>query len=341
MNAHAFPVARETSLRPTSVDILLLPQFSLLTLAAVVEPLRRANLLRPQFQLRLVSVDGHPVPSAAGSPFVVDACIGKDMAADYTLVCAEPNASAHDSLPDHLRWLWRSGKTVVGIGGGIFFLASAGILAGKKFTLHWEHRSVFRARWKQLAPTSDVYCRDGRIITCAGEMAAADMILSIIEDHCGSDVGKGIMDRCLMSSRRKGTDDQIANAAARFGSRNKHLLAAVSWIEDNFRSERGIEEMYVQIGVSQRQLQRLFKAHVGVSPHQYLVDQRLRQAKLLLRGTNLTIGEVAEQCGYVSTCQFSRAFKKRFGQNPSRFSAAQSECAPHKKSDSSGRSTQG
>lgn len=320
MNAFSLPVAQEARSRSTSVDILLLPQFSLLTLAALIEPLRRANLIRPQFELRLVSVDGHPATSADGTPFTVDACICKETAADYTLVCAEPNTCAPDGLPDHLRWLWRSGKTVVGIGGGIFLLANAGILTGRKFTVHWEHRSVFVARWKQLSPTSDVYCRDGRIITCAGEMAAADMILSIIEDHCGSEVRKAIMDRCLMSSRRKGTDDQTANAAARFGNRNKHLLGAVSWIEQNFRSESGVDEMYAQIGVSQRQLQRLFKTHVGISPHQYLADHRVRQAKLLLTGTNLTISEVAEQCGYSTTSQFSRAFKKRFGQTPSQFS---------------------
>lgn len=323
MNAHAFPVAQDSSERSTSVDILLLPQFSLLTLAALLEPLRRANLVRPQFKLRLLSVDSHPVPSAAGTLFAVDACICRNTAADYTIVCAEPNVYVHDRLSDHLRWLWRIGKTIIGIGGGTFLLARAGVLTGRKFTLHWEHRSVFQARWTHLSPTSDVYCRDGRIITCAGEMAAADLILSIIEDHCGSDVGKGIMDRCLISSRRKGTDDQIANAAARFGSRNKHLLAAVSWIEENFQSERGIEEMYGQIGVSQRQLQRLFKMHVGISPHQYLADYRVHQGKLLLAGTNRTIGEIAEQCGYLSTSQFSRAFKKRFGQTPSRFSALQ------------------
>lgn len=295
----------------------------MLALSAAVEPLRRANQVgqAETFRVRILSWDGRPTPSASGIEVSADDALNLVVPADLTFVCAgdSPYSNIPDALPDHIRLLWRRGKSVGGIAGGTFALAQAGILSGRRFTLHWEHRPVFQNLWPNLEPRQDVYCLDDRIMTCAGEMTSADMILAIIERLCGRDIGQGAMDHCLMISKRGEQDEQTSTIASRLGSRNNHLLHAISWIEQNFQSGLGLDEMYRSVGVSARQLQRLFVTHVGQSPHQYLAEHRLRYGRALLAETDMSILEIATVSGYETTCQFSRAFKKRYGVTPNHF----------------------
>lgn len=314
---------------PLRIDFFLVPDFSMLTVSAAIEPLRRANAVSgvERFRFRTVSWDGSPVRSASGLVVAVDGSIPTESPADVTFFCAgdSPDVNIPEHMPDFARRLWRRGKIVGGISGGVFVLAKAGILAGRQFTVHWEHRAVFQARWPNLELRQDIYCVDDRIITCAGEMTSADMILSVIQDTCGSEIGQSAMDLCLMSTKRFEQDEQTSPIAARLGNRNKHLLRAVAWIDENFLTQVGVEPMYRSIGVSARQLQRLFKVYVGQSPLRYMTELRLKHARSLLAETDMKVTEIANVCGYENASHFSRSFKRRFGVGPHRYGNFHSE----------------
>ena len=156
--------------RLLTIDFVLVAGFSMLGLFAAIEPLRRANSLSEKevFRFRLTSWDGSPVVCAAGFSIPVDAQFDEVDFADITFVCAgaAPESNIPAQLPDHIRKLWRRGKTVGGLCGGTFALAKAGILSGKRFTLHWEHYAVFVSRWPEprcMVPRSSgtVFCRLG------------------------------------------------------------------------------------------------------------------------------------------------------------------------------------
>jgi transcriptional regulator GlxA family with amidase domain len=174
-------------------------------------------------------------------------------------------------------------------------------------------------RWPLLEPSEAIFCAEDRIITCAGEMASADMMLDLISSSCNPALGQRAMDLCLMNSKRSHQDDQTSGSAARFGVRNSNLLNAIKWIEKNFQTESGVERMYRETGISARQLQRLFKTHVGQSPLQYMIELRLSHARSLLARTEMSIVDISSACGFETAAQFSKTFKKKFGVSPSRY----------------------
>lgn len=307
-----------------TVAFILLPGFDLLSLTAGLEPLRAANRLagREWFRPVLASWDGLPVPSAQGWPIPVEIAVDKIQDADLTFVYAGDMSQRHmpAGLPDHLRRQWRLGRTVGAVNGGIFALAKAGILSGHRFTLHRDHQPIFSSRWPELEPEQDIFCIDRRIITCAGGVAMADLALRLVCDRCGPQIAAEAMQSCLITTPRGDGVPQTAALAPRVNSRNPCLIRAVKWIDDNFLDPDCLRTMPDAAGTSARQLQRLFKAHLDTRPLQYLTDLRLNHGRALLAETNISMQAVAMICGYDSPGTFSKAFRRKFGTAPSKFS---------------------
>lgn len=310
--------------RAFTIDFLLVPGFDLLTLAASIEPLRRANTLQEgtSFIWRLVAWDKETVAAASEVHLRTIMFDPADKVADLTLVCADrdPEANIPDLMPDHLRLLWRRGHVVGALGAGVFALAQAGILAGHRFALHWEHVPLFSTLWPSLEPREETFCIDRRIVTTAGGFSAADLSLHHIEVQSGQAVSKSTMDLCLLPMRRSEGERQTSSVASRLGNRNPNLLKAVEWMEKNFLNAGDLDLYCAKIGVSQRQLQRLFKTHIGKTPTQYLAELRLDHARVLLLETDASVGEIAQSCGFESATHFSKRFRRTFGMSPFKFS---------------------
>lgn len=314
------PAGTETEL---TIDFVVVPGFSMLALSAAIEPLRRANSLagRRVFRWRLLSWSGAPVRCADGTLISVHASMDTGASSELSLVCASENPEQNipAGLPGRLRMLWRRGAAVGGICSGAFALAAAGILSGHRFTLHWEHHIVFTVRWPDLAPSSDGFCMDRRIFTCAGGFAAADLMLHMVDDLCGPTIARRAMDLCIIRSMLTGQNCQNSSTATKLGTRNSKLVDAVDWIERNFQNPNALAELYQTINISNRQLQRLFKSHIGTTPLGYLNRLRLQHATSLLSETNMSVFEVSVACGYPSPSHFSRNFRRCFGVAPSKY----------------------
>ncbi len=306
------------------MDFLVVPQFSMLALSSIMEPIRRANAEagRQKLICRLCSADGAEVTCSNGLSVPVDGVLDAEDPADITFVCASlnPEDNIPPRMPGQLRALWRRGHNVGGLCGGTFALAKAGILAGSRFTLHWEHHPAFIMRWPELTPCEDLYCIDDRIITCAGGTAAADLALELIQNYCGDKVLHSAMDHCLIPTKRADHERQITSVASRLGTRNRHLIRAIEWIEENYQTGESVAQLYDDIGVSARQIQRLFKEYVGQSPLRYMKERRLAYGRALLAGTDLSVMQIAAQCCYESTTRFSADFRRRFGVSPHQYS---------------------
>lgn len=309
---------------PVSVTFVLMPKFTLLAFTSAIEPLRVANQLADKvlFEWTVLSADGAPVTSSCGLPVVPDGKLIGQIDSDYLLVCGgvEPEHGHWPSLSGAVRTQWRRGRIVGGLCTGAYALARAGILQGRSFTLHWENISGFRENFPDLDPVRRVFCVDDRILTCAGGVAAADLMLRLIEEHYGTALGQEVMSMCLMSRRRMGEEDQMASLAGRLGTRNERLLQAAAHMENHIEDDLDLEECAAQAGVTLRQLQRLFMSHIGVTPRQYLNDLRLEHGRALLAETNMTVLEVAMACGYLSSAHFAKSFRLKYGVTPRRFS---------------------
>ncbi|MDE3027235.1 MAG: GlxA family transcriptional regulator [Paracoccaceae bacterium] len=309
---------------PVTIAFALMPKFTLLAFTSAIEPLRVANQLANNvlFEWTVLSSDGAPVTSSCGVPVMVDGRLTAQVDADYVLACGgvEPEKGLWPGLTGALREQWRRGRIVGGLCTGAYALARAGILKDRQFTLHWENISGFRENFPELMPLRRVFCWEERILTCAGGVAAADLMLRLIEGHFGAVLGQEVMSMCLMSRRRLGEEDQMASLAGRLRTRNERLLRAVAHMERNIEEDFDLIACAESAGVSLRQLQRLFMSHLHQTPRQYMSDLRLQHGRSLLAETNLSVLEVAIACGYRSSAHFAKSFHGKYGVSPRRFS---------------------
>lgn len=309
---------------PVSVTFVLVPKFTMLAFTSAIEPLRMANQLTGQvlFRWQTYSEDGKPVVCSNGVPVVPDGPLSAAQPGGYVLICSgvEPESNTTAAIADWVRSQWRRGRTVGGLCTGAYALAKAGILKGRRFTLHWENISGFTEAYPEIEPARQVFCIDDRIVTCAGGVAAADLMLKLIHDRFGARLSQEVMNMALLTQRRTEDDEQTTSLAARLGTRNEKLIKAVAFLEARIEEEFDLDGCADHIGVSRRQIERLFNRYLGVTPVRYMNDLRLQHGRALLAETDMSVTDVAIACGYASSSHFSKSFRKKYGVSPYRFS---------------------
>lgn len=310
--------------RAQNVTFVLLPKFTMLAFSSAIEPLRMANQLTGQvlFRWQVLSDDGAPVACSNGVPVMVEGAWPEAQPDGIVLVVSgvEPEGKATAALGDWLRGLWRRGRVVGGLCTGAYALATAGILKGRKFTLHWDNIPGFAELHPDMAPARQVFCIDDRVMTCAGGVAAADLMLKLIADRHGAALGQEVMNMCLLTQRRDEADQQTTSLAARLGTRHEKLLQAAAFLEARIEEDFDLDACAAHLSLSRRQIERLFSAHLGITPVRYMNDLRLARGRALLAETDMKVTEVAVACGFASASHFSKSFRKKYGVSPYRFS---------------------
>jgi transcriptional regulator GlxA family with amidase domain len=312
---------------PLPLSFVLLPNFSLIAFSSAIEPLRIANQLSGQalFEWEVLSETGAPVACSNGLEVNVDGPLRATRPRAMIFVCAgvEPEKSASRPVSDWLRQQWRSGRTVGGLCTGAYALAKAGILEGRQFTLHWENLPPFVETFGHLTPVEQLYCIDDRILTCAGGAAATDLFIEIVARNFGDQLADAVLKMCLHGQQRPGDLRQRMSVSSTIGNRNPVLVAVIRSFEENLEAGVDMAKLSDMLGVSRRQVERLFQRHVGTSPKQYLNGLRLERARALLTETDMPISEVAYGCGFNATNTFTKAFRQRYGVSPRRLSNRQ------------------
>lgn len=316
----AATLALDHSGPPQEFHFLLLDKATMLALSAAIEPLRIANQVTNSelYRWYVMTADGAPVRCSNGLTVTPDRPLAPLPAEATGLVCAgvEPHESVARPVLDWLRREHRFGRRLGGICTGAFALARAGLLEGRRFTLHWENQPGFRELFPDLAPTDRIYEIDGRLLTCGGGNAATDMMLGLIEDRHGAKLATIVADMCLHVRPTGGRAAQKSHYAVAIGSRNQNLLNALERMQDTIEDPLPISELCEGLGISRRQLERLFQKYLGLSPKAVYFDMRLTRAHALINETNLPVTDIAAATGFNSAAHFSRLFKKRFGASP-------------------------
>ncbi|MEY4983035.1 MAG: hypothetical protein RIR62_1301 [Pseudomonadota bacterium] len=301
---------------------ILVPGFTLLAFASAVEPLRIANQLsqKPLYRWRLLSETGAMVPSSSGIPVGVDGTLDQAEKGARLFVCAgnPAMAAAAPAVVNAVARHHRFGGTVGGICTGAVALAKAGLVAGKRFTLHWENQPGFVETFPDLAPTSNRFESDGRILTCGGGAASTDMMLSIIAADHGADFAAIVSDMCLRTVLPGVAPEQRSSIAALMSSRNPVLIATVNLMNRTIDAPLPLEELAAAAGYSRRQMERLFRSATGSTPGNFYRGLRLDHGRNLLATTDLSLIEIATACGFDTVSHFSKSFRARFGTAPTR-----------------------
>ncbi|MDG1129142.1 GlxA family transcriptional regulator [Seohaeicola saemankumensis] len=301
---------------------VLVPGFTLLAFSAAVEPLRIANQLsqRPLYRWQILSETGAPVLSSSGIPVGASGTldnVGKDA---RLFVCAGNPAMAAAAPPVvvAVQRHHRFGGLVGGICTGAVALAKAGLVEGRRFTLHWENQPSFVETFPALNPTINRFEIDGRLMTCGGGAASTDMMLSIIAEDHGSDFAAMVSEMCLRTVMLGVEPEQRSSVAALMSSRNPVLVATITLMNRHIEDPLTMDSIAVATGYSRRQLERLFRDATGQAPAEFYRGLRLDRGRNLLSTTNMTLQEIATACGFESVSHFSRRFRERFGAAPSK-----------------------
>ncbi len=305
---------------PRQIGFLLLHGFALMSYASAIEPLRAANTLsgRTLYRWSHISLDGQPVQASNDASILADHRVGDDIDLDIVFVCAGGNPALFRDQAT-LRWLRRqarSGRKIGGVSGGPYILARAGLLAGYRCTVHWEHVPAFLEEFPAIRLSRTLYEIDRDRLTCAGGIAALDMMHAVIAADHGQELAAGVSDWFLRGQVRQGSGPQRMPLRERYGVSHPKLLKVLERMEQNLEEPLSRERLASLGGISVRQLERLFATHLGLTISDHYLAVRLDRAQMLLRQTTLPVLEIAVACGFVSASHFSRCYRARFAHAP-------------------------
>ncbi|MEO8738197.1 MAG: GlxA family transcriptional regulator [Casimicrobiaceae bacterium] len=320
------PPARRVKSPPYAVGFYLVPEFPMMAFASAVEPLRAANRLSGEqlFAWQLFSRDGAPVRASNGIDIAVHAAIGADAHLDLVLVCSgTPGDTGADAAAGKwLRSLARTGVAIGGISLGAFVLAEAGLLDGRRCALHWESLGAFAERFPRVKTTTDIFVIDDNRCTCAGGTAAMDLMLQVITQRDGRALANDVSEQFLHPYIRGTHDPQRMAVQSRLGVANEKLIAAIGMMEAANEDPRPVQDIAADVGLSARQLERLFAKYLRASPSRHYLKMRLDRARAMLLQTTKPILDVAVAAGFTSASHFSRCYRAAFGHKPSHERAA-------------------
>jgi transcriptional regulator GlxA family with amidase domain len=306
---------------PHRFGFLLIDDFALMSFASAVEPLRAANILagRTLYEWSHISTGAGAIVASNGLSVSADHTISDKKRFDTVLVCAGGNPASFDDRKTlgWLRGIARSGCEIGGVSGGPFILAKAGILEGYRCTIHWEHLPAFTEAFPNISSTRTLFEIDRGRLTCAGGVAALDMMHAIIRRDHGQSLAARVSDWYLQTAVRVGDSTQRLSLLERVGTNNRSLISAIGTMERQLASPLPRKALAKAANVSVRQLERLFSKHLGVTIGQYYVSLRLAKARVLLRQTSLPIVRIGAECGFSNASHFARAYGTAFGMSPS------------------------
>lgn len=307
------------------VGFLLIEGYALMSYASAVEPLRAANLLSGEklYEWLHVAPYGDRVASSSGAETPCVATIDALPPLDLLLVIAggRPESWRHEPTFAALRRAARSGLRLGGVSGGPVILARAGVMAGRHMTVHWEHAAGLAEAYPDLMLSRALYVIDRDRVTCAGGAAPLDMMHALIAEAHGPALANRVSDWFLHTEIRPAGGPQRGGAAERWGVRHPKLIAALEAMEGAVAEPLSRGDVAARIGLSERQLGRLFSDKIGKGFAVSYRELRLARARDLIRQTTLPLTEIAYACGFSSPSHFSSAYKAWAGVRPSRSKA--------------------
>jgi AraC family transcriptional regulator, glycine betaine-responsive activator len=314
--------ASPTSAAPRRFVFLLLDQFTMLSFAGAIEPLRIANRIggRTLYTWALAGEGGDVATCSNGAAFKLDMGLDELSREDVVLVCGGVDVQEATTRPV-LNWLRREARRGVTVGGlctASYALAKAGLLDGRKATIHWENQDSFLEEFEEVNLTKSVFVVDGNRLSTAGGTASIDLMLKLIADDHGETLANTVADQLIYSSIRTDQDTQRLSIPTRIGVRHPKLSSVIQKMEQDIEEPISPAALAKAVGMSTRQLERLFRRYLNRSPKRYYMELRLQKARNLLMQTDMSVINVALACGFASPSHFSKCYRSHYSTTPYR-----------------------
>src|SRR5690606_29420780 len=202
---------------------------------------------------------------------------------------------------------------------GAYVLAAAGWLDGRPATTHWRRAEHFRRLFPDVLLDPDVlYTDDGDVLTSAGVASGVDLCLHIIRRDHGSAVANAVARGTVVPPHRDGGQAQfitypVPDDGRASTSRARH------WAMEHLDQPLTLRDLAAKESMSVRTFTRRFRDEVGVSPLQWLTQQRIQRARQLLEETDLPVDRIAEAAGFGTATSLRQHLQNALGVSPSAY----------------------
>jgi transcriptional regulator GlxA family with amidase domain len=307
---------------PRRFVFVLMEYFTLLSFSSALDALRIANRMsgKKLYDWTFIGENEEFVSCSAGTQFKLDTTLIELHRDDTILLCG--GTTIQESTTKKLiGWLRREARRGLIIGGlctAAYPMAKAGLLDGKKATIHWENQDSFAEEFLEVELTKTVFVCDGNRYTTAGGTSSIDLLLKIIADDHGEELANAVADQMIYSSIRTDQDTQRLSVPTRIGVRHPKLSKVIQMMEINIEEPMSPSILAKDVGMSTRQLERLFRRYLDRSPKRYYMELRLQKARNLLMQTDMSVINVALACGFASPSHFSKCYRAHYDTTPYR-----------------------
>jgi AraC family transcriptional regulator, glycine betaine-responsive activator len=321
----AFLQAASAPDTPVKVGFVLLEHFSMTAFTAAVDALVTANLVctSPLFEYITMGVNSRMSMSDLGieisnSTTLEHFTIEHRGTIDILIVCGGFRCSMQENpvLTTMLKSANRQNLMVGGLWNGAVHLAHAGLLDNQECAVHPENHAFIQERFPLVKVSQRALVIASGRATCAGPVSALEMMLELVEQCYDQNIVRAIKE--ILSC------DQVAENSGEMNLKitdnptfPASLLDLLALMRSNIEEPLSLEELSTHIGISRRQMERLFQTHLETSPSRYYLELRITHARRLLLQSNESITNIAIACGFVSSSHFSNCYKDYFGLSPS------------------------
>ncbi|MGH8216646.1 MAG: GlxA family transcriptional regulator, partial [Rhodanobacteraceae bacterium] len=302
-----------------TIGLLAYDDMQALDLAGPLDVFGAANELAAStktYDLRIIGLDKRAVRTENGLEIVPTHPLDDAPPLDTLLIPG--GAGAREGInrdPRLLAWLRERAphtRRVVSVCTGVYALAAAGFLDGRRVTTHWRFADDLARRHPALRVEPDrLFLRDGRFATSGGLTAGMDLALALVEEDLGAPVALAVARQLVMYVKRPGNQAQFSAPLAAQTRADGRMGALVEWLLANLDGDISIERMAAEAAMSPRNFRRVFGATFGSTPARFLERLRLEQACLHLTQGRTPIERVAASVGFRSADAFRRAFRAR------------------------------
>lgn len=299
---------------------LTLENYSMIAVSNAIEPLRMANLLSRNhfYEWEILTLDGQPATASNGLQMTPTRALADAGDCEVIFVCGGVNV--RDAVrPEHLKALERlalARKKLGALCTGSYALAKAGLLDNYRAAIHWENLLALREEFPRIIFSQQLFVIDRDRYTCSGGIAPLDFMLNVIRRQVGDAVTTAISDQFILDRIRNDHDHQYIPLQAKVGACHKTLIDVASLMEANIEEPLTLDELSDAVDMSRRQIERLFRRHLGSVPTKYYLELRLRRARELLLQTSMSIMDITVACGFRSPPHFSKCYRGQFGYPP-------------------------
>ncbi|WDZ79798.1 GlxA family transcriptional regulator (plasmid) [Ensifer adhaerens] len=307
--------------------MVALPGVQLLDVSGPLDVFAEANAQvgREAYHLLVAAAEPGPLRSSSGVRLMPDRVIGRDFddAIDTLLVAGCPNAMEVPADGVVLDWLRQRAPTVRRYGSvcsGAFFLAAAGLLAGRRVTTHWAVVAEFVRRFPDVTVDKDaIHVSDGPVRTAAGVTAGLDLALALVEEDLGDEIAKRVASQLVMFFKRPGGQMQFSRKGEAVPAGRSALQELQRWIAAHPALNHSVASLAHRMEISPRHFSRLFRSEVGITPASWVEEARVNAARRLIEGENAAPKQVAARCGFADADTLRRAFVRHVGVTPAEY----------------------